>query len=47
MKYVSAQLSKIINTYIKMRSSEIMKKRNCIILKETCIKDKTNEQMQE
>jgi len=32
-----------IDTYIKMRSSEIMKKRNCIILKDKFIKDKMNE----
>jgi len=32
-----------IEPYIKMRSSEIMKKRNCIILKETFIKNKMNE----
>jgi len=42
MKNVSAQLSKIINTNIIMRSLEIMKKRNCTILKEKYIKDKIN-----
>ena len=45
-KYLSVLRSfkkRKIDTYIKMRSSEIMKKRNCILLKEKFINDKMNE----